>query len=729
MANFNKAFNFRGGFQVDTDVLIVRGQNVGIGSTIPTERLDVNGIIKANGLDISSSESVNLAEAQAGILTVTEYLNVGVETTNPGAFEYPFGRPQVQITTGIITSANPALGVVTYYGDGAQLLNLPTSQWLDIDVGLGFTSIYAQGYVGVDTTDPRYVFQVGGVPFAPKAGFNTTQDGVGIEDGAIYATGIITTASDVGVGGTVSAVGRIITLNEFVGVGSNITILNADNIAIGSIGSMRYGDVINTKEVYADRFIGTATSAEDLVPEAQISIDTIRANSITAVSRFISTEGKIAIGHNDLASNVGDIDVRKDGGADSTIYSLSDTGSARIFAGSQRQFGTNNLFGGFRYGGNVPSSPLSGEDDLDIVNYGVGNINNILHDGSAGGGTTGAFRWINGQIDFVTMELSPSGKLSLIGNLVSSEPTLDVVGLTTITGNTFVDGDLTVTGASTVQGDLRVDGELSFGSVSITDPIQLPSAVFDDQLIVGIDPTIGSGVKLESNGNITLTGTIDSDGNTFGPLGVNITSGVLNVPTATIPTINTTDINGSGSITAQTFGNGIFTVDAAGELNAANVTTTDLTVTGNLSIGNVNIPSADFSTFTATNATITNAGITSCIIDELTVNSTAQFFVPITATAGSIDSLEVTSIQSSTGTVNMNSDVQFNNNVTGTNAEFIGDVQGSILIADQEVETATLAISADNKITFVVDENNNRITINVSDGSGTFIGSTNLVYS
>ena len=33
MANFNKAFNFRGGFQVDTDVLIVRGQNVGIGST------------------------------------------------------------------------------------------------------------------------------------------------------------------------------------------------------------------------------------------------------------------------------------------------------------------------------------------------------------------------------------------------------------------------------------------------------------------------------------------------------------------------------------------------------------------------------------------------------------------------------------------------------------------------------------------------------------------------
>ena len=39
MANFSKAFNFRGGLQVDEDVLVIRGSNVGIGTTIPNERL------------------------------------------------------------------------------------------------------------------------------------------------------------------------------------------------------------------------------------------------------------------------------------------------------------------------------------------------------------------------------------------------------------------------------------------------------------------------------------------------------------------------------------------------------------------------------------------------------------------------------------------------------------------------------------------------------------------
>mgnify|MGYP006872167428 CR=1 FL=1 len=72
MANFNNSFNFRGGFQVDTDVLIVRGENVGIGSTIPNQRLVVDGIIQANGLDILYSESVNLDQAEARMLTVTE---------------------------------------------------------------------------------------------------------------------------------------------------------------------------------------------------------------------------------------------------------------------------------------------------------------------------------------------------------------------------------------------------------------------------------------------------------------------------------------------------------------------------------------------------------------------------------------------------------------------------------------------------------------------------------
>ncbi len=130
MANFNKAFNFRGGFQVDEDTFLVRGSNVGIGSSVPSERLDVDGVVKARGLIIDSTDVVAITTAYVGVVSATE-VQSGIFTGPPG-------------------------GIATYYGDGVNLLNLPTSQWVDIDVGLGFTSIYAQGNVGVDTVDPRY---------------------------------------------------------------------------------------------------------------------------------------------------------------------------------------------------------------------------------------------------------------------------------------------------------------------------------------------------------------------------------------------------------------------------------------------------------------------------------------------------------------------------------------------------------------------------------------------
>ena len=67
-------------FQVDTDVLVVRGQTVGIGSSVPTERLDVDGIVKAKGLEITSEESVGIESANVGFLSATR-IEVGVTST------------------------------------------------------------------------------------------------------------------------------------------------------------------------------------------------------------------------------------------------------------------------------------------------------------------------------------------------------------------------------------------------------------------------------------------------------------------------------------------------------------------------------------------------------------------------------------------------------------------------------------------------------------------------
>ena len=51
MANFSKSFNFRNGVQVDDDKFIVKPTTglVGIGSTVPTQLLDVAGNILASG--------------------------------------------------------------------------------------------------------------------------------------------------------------------------------------------------------------------------------------------------------------------------------------------------------------------------------------------------------------------------------------------------------------------------------------------------------------------------------------------------------------------------------------------------------------------------------------------------------------------------------------------------------------------------------------------------------
>ena len=486
MANFSKAFNFRGGFQVDTDVLVVRGQNVGIGSTIPNERLVVDGIIQADGLDISSLEPVAISTANVGFLSAG-LIHVGVTS----------------ISDGIVTATSSA-GVVTYYGDGGRLLNLPTSQWLDVDVGLGFTSIYAQGNVGVDTVDPRFVFQVGGVPY-PRAGLNTFQDGVGIETGNIWASGTIQTRGNVSAAQTVNA-------GQFVGMGSGITALNASNLGVGSIPSNIYGDEIFTGTVYGD-LVGTASTAASISLDADLQFDTAIARVIQASERVFTPTGRLQVGSDNFAS-VGDIDIRKTG--DSTLYSLSDNGNARIFVGRERQANINNGFGGIRFGGNVLSDPQSGSEDLDLVNYDIGNLNFYLHSGNTGAGTSGEFRWIYGQSDRVLASMDRLGKFELFGNLNPTDPTLQVAGVASVTGDVNVGGGLTVAQNTKFNGNLDVEGDLTLsGNIGITtDSLELPETTFNGQVVVGNLPELGGGVAITTDGFVRTNDLLVMNGPT-----------------------------------------------------------------------------------------------------------------------------------------------------------------------------------------------------------------------
>ena len=173
MANIKKNFNFRNGVQVDDDNLLVTDTGlVGIGTTIPNEALDIRGNVVVTGFTSTTT-------AQIGVLTVTTF--VPNQITGAG----------LSVFSGIVTAQGA--GILTYFGDARNLQGMPTSQWEDKDVGLGFTSIYnTGGNVGVGTEDPRSTFQVGN-------NADAGEKGVGISSvGNINMTGIITASSFIG---------------------------------------------------------------------------------------------------------------------------------------------------------------------------------------------------------------------------------------------------------------------------------------------------------------------------------------------------------------------------------------------------------------------------------------------------------------------------------------------------------------------------------------------------
>ena len=95
MANFSKSFNFRNGLQVDDNKLIVKPNTglVGIGSTIPTQILDVEGNINSSGtlnstnVEVGTGITVGINSAikldgGSGRITATEYIGDGSTLTN-----------------------------------------------------------------------------------------------------------------------------------------------------------------------------------------------------------------------------------------------------------------------------------------------------------------------------------------------------------------------------------------------------------------------------------------------------------------------------------------------------------------------------------------------------------------------------------------------------------------------------------------------------------------------
>jgi hypothetical protein len=544
MANYNKQFNFRNGVQVDDDNLVVNAVGlVGIGTTVPTENLDVRGNVKATGFSSATSSFTNLLTVfdSAGIGTI----NLGTQLVGAG----------VSIRNGIITAADSNTGIVTFYGDARFLQGMPTSQWTDIDAGLGFTSIYNRGFVGVATDDPRFTLQIGGVTETTLAGFGT---GVGISSvGNVLISGITTSGT-------------------FVGIGSELQDLDASRITYGTIGTERLpivpndrlpSDLIFTGVITATRFdgdvvggltgdvTGTASTALSLSGTPNIIVGILTANAVAASSFIggitgdvtgnltgtattaasltstadvdiadltvgvasvtssigVGTDyktGFVAIG--DSTANGNDLFINR-AGADATnakVQLLSNLGETTVTIGSsENALGVN---GQLRYGNRNPGFVYSTSNSFDIINYGDGNINNYLQAGAVGV-NTGSYFW-HYKTDTLA-SLTYEGNLGI--GLTDPVHRLSVLGISTFTGNAYFNGDVTIDGnfnitslTADVTGNVtgNVDGSAgisTFNNLSVTQVVRA------SQIGVGTDL---SGNKIFAVNSGTQSLTVEANG-------------------------------------------------------------------------------------------------------------------------------------------------------------------------------------------------------------------------
>jgi len=457
MANFRKSFSFRNGVQVDDDNLIVNANGlVGIGTSVPTEILDVRGTTKVVGL-VTATEIFSSAII-AGIATFTELQ----DSTN-----------SIRIGLGSIGSPSVS-GVVTFFGDGGGLFNIPTSQWIDVLPGYGVTSIYASGQVGIGTTNPEYWFQVGRNPdTSTGVGFNSTGD--------INASGIITSSSFRGpLTGSVSGnlVGNVnssglstfttlsITGNtNSTGIitasilnGNHTGILNANVNATG-VSTLPFITATNisasgiiTATSFSGPITGTVTgiaqSASSLTGTPSITVANVIAASVNAgfttagIGTVTNTfhvgtggtafsalnSGRIGVG---TAIPSSDAQIRK--GHATLLEVISDNNRARISIG--QSVGVGNSSAVLRFADTAKV--------FEIANNDTGNFNTILHAGGVGI-NTGRFNWIYGQNNAELMSLTYTGRLGIAKT--NPDHPLHVVGTSTITGNAFFGANLTVLG-------------------------------------------------------------------------------------------------------------------------------------------------------------------------------------------------------------------------------------------------------------------------------------------
>ena len=516
MPNIRKTFNFRDGVQVDDSVLVVKGDRVGIGTTVPEKSLDVRGNAQV-----------------VGIITADNSIISGVGT---------FGG--VKLGSGITLDATS--GVVTatsFKGDGSTLSNLPTSQWVDIDVGLGFTSIYnAGGNVGIATTDPRTGLQIGGnVNATPQ------QEGVGISSlGDIKATGIITAIGGFSGELTGNVIGNV------TGTASNATLAATATIATNAQG------LTGTPDITVRNINSAGISTLATLSSTDFTTPTLKGHSTIRSIHGPRTTFIVTVGSKNVEN-------RYNGQGSASCYVIDGTTAPFLTFTPGRTYrfdqsdGTNAVHPlrfyydvdkttpyttGVTVNGTQGSAGAYTEivvtDTTPIVlHYQCGahekmgnsiqtnsNVLDTEHDSTVRGTMT-ATSFI-GEVNAARFDSNASG---VVMSGVATAANIDASGNVTVDGNTTVGGELDISDSIIHTGDTNTK-------------IRFPSAD-----TIAFETGGSERVRIDSSGNLNVVGIVTAASFVFGNLTSNNTS--IGIATATTLGVGTATANSNIQIVSS----------------------------------------------------------------------------------------------------------------------------------------------------------------------------------
>ena len=541
MANFSKSFNFRNGVQVDDDKFIVKPTTglVGIGSTAPTQLLDVAGNIKADGVVNSANVEVGTGitvginstiklDGGTGRVTAVEYIGDGSTLTNV-----------VAIATAGFTELSGTLSTTHSVGIGSTQ---PFDFKLDV---IGAARVVGPStFVGVTTVSDLFADALGVSGVSKLTGGAIVERGATINQANVTGVSTFGGAVDINAGLDVDGqadldevvVAGVSTFSALIDVNNRLDVVGGANIDQTNVsGVSTFGGTVNTSSINAS---GTSrfeiASMENALLDGEIAhtgdTDTRIRFPANDMIRF-ETGGSNRLSVTNTGVNILqdlDVDGPIDASAGATLNQLNITGVSTL-TGRLTATEINSA------AGNQVKLLQGGTQVFNTIGDGV-SVFNSLSVGSLNGGTSGLSTH-TGQLVYgsegglgnygtrrsLNLVNTDYGNINFILNLNNLKDDLTNTGAIDRTGS-FIWHKSTGTQLMTLTG---IGGSLGIGITTPDSPLHVAGdAKFGNDVTIVNDLVIGNDLNV-TGGTINANVIGDLEGNVYAQTGVSTFANVV----------------------------------------------------------------------------------------------------------------------------------------------------------------------------------------------------------